>query len=159
MNSDIVLTIEDPYHPDAVPLLDEFWAELGELYGDEGENQLLPSEISGERCAFVIAWQNGRAVGCGALRPFPYEAHSGEIGELKRIFVTRPARRQGIARRILTRLEEEARTLNYTKLKLETGYPQTEAVQLYEREGWHQVSNYGKYADDPDCICFVKTLA
>jgi GNAT superfamily N-acetyltransferase len=156
--SEIVLTLDDPFRPEALALADEFWILLGELYGDEGENQLLPAQISGERCVFIMAWQNGEAVGCGAVRPFPYEEHEGEIGEIKRIFVTHSARRQGIARLIMTRLEDEARRLGYTKLKLETGEPQADAIALYEREGWHRIPPYGTYANDPECICFGKSL-
>ena len=156
--SEIVLTLDDPFRPEALALADEFWKLLGELYGDEGENQLFPSELSGVGCAFILVWQEGKAVGCGAVRPLSDDL-SGETGELKRIFVTASARRQGISRLLMARLQEEARRLGYKRLCLETGTPQFEAMALYESDGWHSIPTYGEYAGDPLSVCYGKALA
>jgi putative acetyltransferase len=156
--SEIVLTLDDPFRPEALALADEFWLYLGEIYGDEGENQLKPAQLSGEGCAFILAWQNGQAVGCGAVRPHTDDS-SGETGEFKRIFVTASARRQGISRLLMARLQAEARRLGYKRLCLETGTPQFEAMALYESDGWHRIPTYGQYADDPLSVCYGKELA
>lgn len=154
--SAITLTIEDPASPEALALADEFWELLGVLYGDTGPNQLDPAQVSGEGCVFLMARRDGVAVGCGAVRPL--DNIPGKVGEFKRIFVTASARRQGIALMLLTRLEAEARKLGYTRLCLETGTPQFEAVALYEKMGWHPIPTYGEYADDPLSVCFGKEL-
>ena len=155
--SEITIAIENPASPEALALADEFWELLGILYGEAGPNQLDPAQVSGEGSCFLMARQDEKAVGCGAVRRLGDDA-SGETGEFKRIFVTASARRQGIAEKILTQLEAEARALGYKRLCLETGYPQFEAVALYEKMGWHPITTYGEYADDPLSICFGKEL-
>ena len=146
----------DPYSPEGRLLVERLWEEECVRYGDSGPCEFQPSDISGDGCAFVIAWQGGQPVGCGAIRPFVPETTG--VGEVKRIFVEPAARRQGIARRILNELEETAVHFGYTILRLETGTLQPEAVRLYETSGYYRIAPYGPYADHPLCVCFEKKL-
>ena len=68
------------------------------------------------------------------------------------------ARRRGISRALLGRLEEIASDLGYRRLQLETGTGQPEAMALYESAGWHRITPYGHYKDSPDSVCFAKEL-
>ena len=78
--------------------------------------------------------------------------------ELKRMYVVEEARGRGIARELLERLEDDARSLGYRELWLETGLPQFEAMAMYESSGYEPIESYGKYKDEPDVRCFAKTL-
>jgi ribosomal protein S18 acetylase RimI-like enzyme len=68
-------------------------------------------------------------------------------------------RRRGIARRILAELETLARAMGYTRLQLETGTLQPEAMRLYERNGYERIPPFGHYADDPRTVCYGKQIA
>jgi GNAT superfamily N-acetyltransferase len=92
-------------------------------------------------------------VGCGALRPLEPWA-----GEVRRMFVTPPARRQGVAASVLSELERHARMLDYRVLRLETGRRQQPAIALYEGFGFRRIPPFGAYVGDPYSVCFEKPL-
>jgi GNAT superfamily N-acetyltransferase len=69
------------------------------------------------------------------------------------------ARRRGVSRAVLERLELIAAELGYRRLRLETGTAQPEAVALYESHGWERITPYGRYKDSPSSVCFAKDLA
>jgi GNAT superfamily N-acetyltransferase len=101
----------------------------------------------------VLAYSNGGAVGCGAIRPFP-----DGMMEVKRMYVLPAWRRKGIAGLILAELEEWAKELGAGTCVLETGKKQPEAVALYGRHGYRQITNYGPFIDVENSICFQKLL-
>lgn len=101
----------------------------------------------------VLAYHNGVAVGCGAFRPY-----DDQTVEIKRMFVNNSLRGQGIAKSILTELETWAREMNYHQCVLETGYNQPEAIALYQKSGYLQISNYGPYAGIGNSLCMKKEI-
>lgn len=128
-------------------------AELGAIYGDDGSGAFTPADVQTPGSGFVVAWLDGEAVGCGALRPL-----APGVAEVKRMYVVPAARGQGIARRILTTLEEMARSLGYGEIHLETGTLQPAAVQLYATAGYARMPCYGIYVGNPDSVCFRKAF-
>ena len=110
---------------------------------------------------FVVAWLetdggDSAPVACGGVKRLAVGG-SG-VGELKRMYVVEEARGRGIARQLLERLEDEARSLGFTALWLETGLPQFEAIALYESAGYEPIEPYGRYKEFPDVRCFAKAL-
>ena len=101
----------------------------------------------------VVAYIDGQAAGCGAIRPY-----SNEVMEIKRMYVLPSFRRSGIATTVLGELEKWTKELRYNSCVLETGKRQPEAIALYNRQGYAPIPNYGKYADVPNSVCFKKTL-
>ncbi len=152
----ITLTREDPFHPVCLTLMAELSAELGARYGgdDGGAASADPSGFTVPGAAFLVAWKDGQSVGCGALRPFA----SADTVEVKRMYVRPEARGNGISRLILRELERIAREFGYTRVILETGTRQPEAIQLYETEGYQPTDCYSEYAGDPLSVCFEKRL-
>lgn len=171
---DAVDTAEEPYgSADATRLVEALSAEVERRYaGSDPAGGMAPSpagawpapptvppgdprwaldprHLVAPRGSFVLARIDGAAVGCGALRPLPAEEPSTGIGELKRIYVDPGARRQGVARVVVTHLVATARVLGYRSLVLETGTEQPEALALYEAMGWHPVTPYGEYRNAP----------
>src|SRR5947209_18990154 len=55
------------------------------------------------RGVFLVAARGGTALGCGGLRRL-----SPGVGEIKRLFVSAPARGQGVGRALLCALEDRA---------------------------------------------------
>jgi ribosomal protein S18 acetylase RimI-like enzyme len=80
---------------------------------------------------FLVATQQDRLVGMGALRRF-----DDRTGEIKRMRVHPDFQRQGIAQAILDLLTEQARGIGYRKLRLDTTILQTAAQALYEQNGF-----------------------
>jgi len=151
------LTIEavDPQHPQALALLAEAAIEARTLYPDLFAPAAPPpiNPPLGTRDLYLIALRDGRAVGCGALREC-----DALTGELWRMFVTRAARRDGVARALLERLEHEAQAFGYRRLVLETGARQQAATSLYTRCGWRRIAAYGPFVGDPMSVCFGRSL-
>jgi putative acetyltransferase len=65
-------------------------------------------------------------------------------------------RGQGIARVILTLLEEEGRRRGCARFMLETGNLQPEAITFYERCGYQKCGPFGDYGNDPNSIFMEK---
>ena len=47
----------------------------------------------------------------------------------------------------------------WSRLVLETGTGQPDAVRFYTREGFTPIPKFGYYADSADSLCYGKTLA
>ena len=102
----------------------------------------------------VLAYENDAAVGCGAVKEFGENAM-----EVKRMFVPRENRGNGIASMVLQELENWTAELGYEKCVLETGYKQPEAIALYEKNGYFQIPNYDQYIGMDNSICFEKNIS
>jgi putative acetyltransferase len=75
------------------------------------------------------------------------------------MYVAPEVRGKGIGRALLTRLEAEARALGLARLVLETGTRQAEALALYRRAGFTEITAYGEYAASPGTsVCLGKVL-
>jgi ribosomal protein S18 acetylase RimI-like enzyme len=55
-------------------------------------------------------------------------------------------------------LEAEARALGLTRLVLETGVRQAEAIALYRGAGFSDSASFGEYVNSPLSVCMVKDL-
>lgn len=130
-------------------------AELLDRYPEEGATHfdLAADEVAPGRGAFVVAWRDDAAVGCGAVRRI-----EDGVAEIKRMFVAASARGIGVGGRILAHLEAEARALGSTRLVLEAGERQPEALALYRRAGFVEIPRFGPYVDSPLSLCMGKTL-
>ena len=151
--AEVIVTIESSYSEMAAHLIENLLAELGARYGDDGAGAFSPNDVQVPGSVFVVAWLDDQPVGCGALRPL-----ERGVAEVKRMFVEKDARRKGIARKILKRLEMIAAQFGYRALRLETGILQPEAVNLYKSAGYRRVRCYGRYVDNPLSVCFEKRL-
>ncbi|MBT2233875.1 GNAT family N-acetyltransferase [Nonomuraea sp. NEAU-A123] len=128
-------------------LLDAAFAELVSRYGAEGR-----SVVQAE-ARYLVAYAGARAAGCGAIQPA-----GPDTGELKRMYVAPAFRGRGIARMLLTALEDLAQSMGYQTVRLATGVRQPEAIALYESSGFVRVEPYGRYTDQPLTRCYEKAL-
>ncbi len=140
----------------ATSLIAALNAELSAMYPEPGAThfRLDPEEVAEGRGAFFIALDSETPIGCGALRLL-----DAKTGELKRMYVAKPLRGQGIARTLLEALESEARRLGASRVVLETGVRQLAAIALYEHAGYERIPPYGEYVGSPTTsICLAKNL-
>jgi GNAT superfamily N-acetyltransferase len=128
-------------------------AELDARYGnDDHEPGVAPT--AADVTVFVVARdRSGRAVGCGGLRFL-----EPGTAEVKRMYVRPADRGGGAATGILRDLEDRARGAGVTRLVLETGTRQPEAIRFYEREGYLRVPGFGPYAGAPESVCYAREL-
>jgi GNAT superfamily N-acetyltransferase len=133
-------------------LSDELHKDLELIYG-KGLIENFKEENEQMLVFFVAYDEAENAVACGALKHF-----SHTTAEIKRMYVKPDYRGRGISKIILTRLEEEAKELNYNRLVLETGLKQPEAMSLYRKFGYSPLKCYGRHVNDPDSRCFEKMI-
>ena len=151
----LVLRRADISQSDAQSLIAALNAELSARYPEPGAThfRLDADEVAEGRGAFLIASLAARPVGCGGVR----RIDSG-MAEIKRMYVVPGARGRSIGSRILFALEDEARNLGATRLVLETGGRQPEALALYARAGFVRIPAFGEYVGSPFSICMEKIL-
>jgi len=140
---------------DARRLIAELDAGLAELYPPEqrfGPN-LKAEHLEGGHGTFLVARENGRAIGCGAIRLL-----DSSTAEAKRMYVEPHQRGRGVGSVVLAGLEAAAKQLGMRRLVLETGIYQDAALSLYRRAGFTQIDCWGEYASSPTSICFEKHL-
>jgi putative acetyltransferase len=95
-----------------------------------------------------------RAVGCGAIRRL-----AGGDAELKRMFVVPERRGQGVGRLLVAELEHVARLLGATRLVLETGVRQPDAIALYRKCGFGPIPFFGEEVGSELSVCMGKDLS
>lgn len=149
---DVKVSLERADSIEALNLFDETHRELKASYpGGFCRTPVDPHDLASPPAVFVIARLEGKAVGCGAVRPL-----DGPVGEVKKVFVQPDCRRMGIARKIMALLEDQGLKNGFTTLCLETGTKQSEAIALYESLGYGRIPTFGEYASDPYSVCYEK---
>ena len=139
-------------HPDAAKLRAAQEAEIRDRYQmDEPEPGVHPS--AADMTCFYVAYVDREPVACGGMR-----AIDAEHGEIKRMYVVPERRGSGLAPAVLVALEDDARARGWSRVVLETGTSQPEAVRLYEREGYHPIPLFGDYVGETMSLCFEKVL-
>ncbi|GAA2654505.1 GNAT family N-acetyltransferase [Streptomyces vastus] len=149
-------------HPDAVKLNDRVQAEYAVRYGDEGDmTPLDPSMFEPPLGLYLIAYDaQDQPVATGGWRTQDAndEGYSDGDAEIKRMYVIEEARGNGLARRILAALEDDARAAGRTRMVLETGTKQPEAIALYTSSGYEPCAKFGHYRFHDASRCFAKPL-
>jgi len=142
-----------PHNLDFVAMVAALNKELAALDGEEEHAFYMQFNQLDDLTHVIVAYQEGKAVCCGALKPF-----STTHMEVKRMFTPPKFRKNGFALNLLSELERWAKELGFSHCILETGKRQPVAVAMYHRAGYHVIPNYGQYATDENSICFEKQL-
>ena len=101
----------------------------------------------------VVAYAEDIPVGCGAIKEY-----ADKTMEIKRMFVRLDKRGKGVASLVLQELEKWSKELGIEKCILETGKKQPEAIQLYKKNNYTIIPNFGQYENVENSICFEKGL-
>jgi GNAT superfamily N-acetyltransferase len=126
-----------------------------DLRARDGDDNLFYSQFNKiDKIKYaIVAYDNDMPVGCGAIKEY-----SPDAMEVKRMYVLENRRGQGIASSILKALEQWAIDLNYKCCVLETGKRQPEAIELYKKNGYKIIPNFGQYENVENSVCFEKIL-
>lgn len=155
MTAALTLTRDDAIGPAALAMIGESEAELAGLYPPDVRYAFSPQELTDAGVHFLVAYRDGAPIGCGGYATL---AGPPRYGELKRIFVTKAARGQRLAERIVAGLEDAARTDGLPCIRLETGLASPEAIRLYERLGYAHIGPFGSYEENGSSVFMEKQL-
>jgi DNA-binding MarR family transcriptional regulator len=137
----VEVAVEPPDSADARSCLQSYYAELAarfeEGFDPNSGNVFSEAEMRPPAGHLLLAWLDGEAVGCGALKRL-----DAGTAEVKRVWVAPGSRGLGIAGKLMDRLEALARELGFRTVKLDTNKALTEAHALYHKLGYRDTSRY-----------------
>lgn len=148
----IIVEAADPRDPQARALLRASHALMQSLFPPEDNFYLDIDALTAPDIRFFTARMGDHVLGTGAL------AIRVDYGEVKSMFVDEAARGRGVADALLRRIEDEARSLNLSCLRLETGTLLKAAHRLYVRHGFAICGRFGDYPEAPSSIFMEKSL-
>ena len=104
---------------------------------------------------FWSLWENGKLVGCGALKILDIDH-----GEFKSIRVHDDFRKKGYGTKIIENLINKARGLNIKRLSIETGAGQffKPARKLFEKCEFEPCKPFAHYKEDKNSIYLTKLI-
>ncbi|AWB86014.1 GNAT family N-acetyltransferase [Mycetocola zhujimingii] len=140
--------------PLATELLTEYFTarEMGFVGGDYVVNFPSPERFVPPVGDFVIAFEDGRAVGCGGVRSLTPSRF-----EVKHLYLRPESRGRGWGKQLLAELESRAAALGATEVVLDTNASLEAAGGLYRRSGYASIEPYN---DNPNATdWYFKALA
>ena len=149
----VVITIADPAEASVRVLIDELDQYMIPLYPAESNHLLDIETLRQPEMRFFSALVGEDVMGCGGCW-----LH-GDYAEIKRVYVSPRARGLGLAKKLMQRIEDEARGCGKTIARLETGIHQPEAIGLYRALGYADRGPFGGYGPDPNSVFMEKALA
>ncbi|MGD9960575.1 bifunctional helix-turn-helix transcriptional regulator/GNAT family N-acetyltransferase [Nocardioides sp.] len=134
----VELRVVDPATASARTAVAHYYRELAALFDfDPGDPTADEPGLRGPGGAFLVALSDGEPVACGAVRRL-----DGSTGEFKRMWVHEDWRGLGLGGRVLRRLEAEARTLGYKRVRLDTNNALDAAIGMYLTAGYRRIERY-----------------
>ena len=140
-------------------LIGELDAYLDPLYPKESQHGYSIEKLVAQLVEFFVLYEDEAPAACGGVQFFGDLTQLGEsYGEIKHMYVRPEFRGRGYAKQMLKHLEEQAVAGGFSKVRLETGISQPEAIGLYERNGYYKTPPFGDYWDDPLSFFYEKGL-
>ena len=145
----IEIRLADPTSDALRPVIEAHFAHSEQAGPAESNHTMGPEALSGEDIRFWGLFEEGRALGCGALKTLP-----DGTAEVKSVHVVEAARGRGFARVMMAYLADLAANEGTKALVLETGaahLPDYDAARkLYEALGYSYCGPIYGYEDDPN---------
>ncbi len=94
-------------------------------------------ELAAPGGAFLVGSEGGRPIAIGGVRRL-----EDSIGEIKRLYVVPDARSRGAGRALLAAVEDVARALGYTRVRLDSGPQQQHSRLLFADAGYVEIEQY-----------------
>ncbi len=138
-------------------VLTEFKAnKLGTAFFDESTSH-LSALFKNPKTAYWVIEEDQKIIGCGGI--FPTEGLPDQTCELVKLYLHPEARGKGLGRDLMFKCFEEAKSLGYKNIYLESMPELNKAVALYEKVGFKHLNsslgNSGHFGCD---IWMVKSL-
>jgi len=97
----------------------------------------LPGKYAPPDGRLILALVDGKPAGCIALRKI-----SGDICEMKRLYVRDDYKGLGLGKRLVSLILEEARKQAYSRIRLDTLSTMEAALALYDSFGFYDIEPY-----------------
>ncbi|MDH7975804.1 GNAT family N-acetyltransferase [Sphingomonas sp. AR_OL41] len=111
----------------------------------------LPGKYAVPHGALLLARDTAATpLGCAALRPL------GDVGEMKRLYVTREARGMGLGAAMIGAIVGAARRIGYRAVRLDTLPDMAAAQALYAAAGFRPIAPY--YGGAPPGTLFLELV-
>jgi GNAT superfamily N-acetyltransferase len=138
---DIVCAVVDAAGERATWAMTQYFAELDERFprgfdpgGALAEAAVLMNPPNG---VFLLAVRGDEVLGCGAVQWL-----DDVTAEIKRMWVSPTARGVGLGKRMLARLEDEARAAGRGRVVLDTNGVLLPAIAMYRGSGYADIDRY-----------------
>ena len=139
----IIQVSKDDDLADVRQLFREYCQWLAEVHGviidtDTVEKELrsLPGEYAPPKGRLIIAYQDDKPVGCGALKPL-----DEQVCVINRNYIKSAFRGKGYGKILVRRLIEDAKIIGYQRVRLETYSFMYAAQALYCSLGFRIIPN------------------
>lgn len=151
----MIIGTDDPLRADVIELLEEHLADMYATSPPDSVHALDAAALAGPGMTFWTLRDDGALLGCAALKQL-----DPRHGEIKSMRTAAPARRRGVARRLLDHVLATAVDRGYERLSLETGTQDffAPARALYLARGFEACGPFASYALDPHSAFFTRTL-
>lgn len=153
MPPQVTVTAVDPSSPPARAIAGALWEEIQQRYGFQAPDPFDPDAFAGPVGRFWVAIDAEEPVGSVALMPLV-----DGVGELDVMYVAPSHRRMGLAGRLLATLEDHARNVHLSAVRLRAGDPQPEAMAFYRAAGFTPIPPFGRWVGDDTARCLEKQL-
>ncbi|NVJ49031.1 MAG: GNAT family N-acetyltransferase [Gammaproteobacteria bacterium] len=139
-------------HPAVLALLQEHLNDMYKTSPKESVHALDMDGLNNPAIRFYTVWHAEQLLGCGAIK-----RHDHALCEVKSMRVAKAFQRQGVARKLLARMLDDARCEGYRVVALETGSQPffAAAHALYRRFGFLECAPFADYRLDPNS-CFMQ---
>lgn len=105
--------------------------------GFDAELAALPGDYAPPSGRLLLAMQDESTIGCVALRGL-----GDGCCEMKRLYVRPAHRATGLGRELAQRIIDEARSIGYSAMRLDTLQTMSAARKLYRSVGFRQIAPY-----------------
>ncbi|MGX5716641.1 GNAT family N-acetyltransferase [Arthrobacter sp. MAHUQ-56] len=145
---------DDPARADVHQLLSEHLADMFATSPAESVHALDHSALSAPSITFWTAREDGKLLGCGALKLLDAAGDAAPCGEIKSMRTASDARGRGVATFMLQHILDDARTQGLERVCLETGTEDyfAPARRLYARNGFTECPPFAGYMLDPNSV-------
>jgi ribosomal protein S18 acetylase RimI-like enzyme len=103
----------------------------------DDELQYFPQKYEEPDGTFIIAKDNNNVIGCVAIKKL-----EEDICEMKRLFVNDKYKNNGIGKKLVEIIIEEAKRKNYKKIRLDTMKIMESAINLYYKNNFYEIKPY-----------------
>lgn len=118
---------------------------IDEVFGYQAldeELELLSKKYAPPLGKTLLVMQGGEVIGGGA-----YRRVSVTVCEMKRVYIIDRAKGQGLGRRLIEALLENAEAEGFATMQLDTGSRMTEAIALYTQMGFVRCEPFHDYPE------------
>jgi ribosomal protein S18 acetylase RimI-like enzyme len=125
--------------PEDAPAIGKLLATLG--YEPRADlDSTLATWLADPANRLLVADLDGEVAGVLALHSWPHLARAGSRARITALAVAEPARRQGLARRLVEAAERVATELGCVEMEVTSRLHRTEAQAFYRALGYEEVS-------------------